>query len=156
MLRQGFLAKFELMGTHFGPWKIAKCLEFGLFWYQKRVKMGQNRVFPKMTADHSENLKQVFLANFDPIGMRFGAWKIPKCLENVPLWEPKLVKNGSQARFCKSEIRPFGLHKQLTLAHLKPVLTQFNRFRHMYAPSCTLRTYLTTVWWSHLELGRGI
>ena len=25
-------------------------------------------------------------------------------------------------------------------------------FRHMYAPSCTLRTHLRAVWWSHLEM----
>ena len=28
--------------------------------------------------------------------------------------------------------------------------------RHMYAPSCTLHTYLRALWWSHLELGRGV
>ena len=38
-----------------------------------------------------------------------------------------------------------GVHKQLRLAHFEPVLTQFNRFHHMYAPRCTLRTYLRDV-----------
>ena len=31
MLKQVFSAHFESMGTRFGPWKIPKCLENGLF-----------------------------------------------------------------------------------------------------------------------------
>ena len=46
--------------------------------------------------------------------------------------------------------------KQVFLAHFEPNLTQFSPFRHMYAPSCTLRAYLRAVRWSHLELGRGV
>ena len=38
-----------------------------------------------------------------------------------------------------------GVHKQVRLAHLEPVLTQFNRFHHMYAQRCTLRTCLRDV-----------
>ena len=45
--------------------------------------------------------------------------------------------------------------KQVFLAHFEPVLTEFSRFHHMYAPLCALRTYLRAVWWSHLELGEG-
>ena len=46
--------------------------------------------------------------------------------------------------------------KQLFLAHFEPNLTQFSPFRHVYAPRYTLRAYLGAVWWSHLELGRGV
>ena len=35
MLKQVFFAHFEPMVTHFGPWKIPKCLENGSFWEQK-------------------------------------------------------------------------------------------------------------------------
>ena len=101
-------------------------------------------------------LKQVFLAQFEPEVMRFGPWKIPKCLENGPLWDQKCVKNASKMRFSKTDPGPFGMLKQMFLAHFEPNLTQFSPFRHMYAPSCTLRAYLRAVWWSHLELGRGV
>ena len=42
MLKQVFLAYFELVVTRFGPWKIPKCLENGLFFLGP--KMGQKRV----------------------------------------------------------------------------------------------------------------
>ena len=45
--------------------------------------------------------------------------------------------------------------KQVFLARIQPVLTEFSHFHHMYAPLCALRTYLRAVWWSHLELGEG-
>ena len=32
MLKQVFLDRFELVVAHFGPPKIPKCLENGLFW----------------------------------------------------------------------------------------------------------------------------
>ena len=54
-------------------------------------------------------LKQVFLAHFEPDVMRFGPWKIPKCLENGPLWDQKWVKNASKTRFSKSDPGPFGM-----------------------------------------------
>ena len=37
-LKQVFLDRFELAVAHFGPPKIPKCLENGLFWDQKWVK----------------------------------------------------------------------------------------------------------------------
>ena len=39
-LKQVFLDRFELVVAHFGPPKIPKCLENGLFWYQKWVRNG--------------------------------------------------------------------------------------------------------------------
>ena len=38
MLKQVLLVRFEPVVTRFGPWKIPKCLENGLFQDQKRVK----------------------------------------------------------------------------------------------------------------------
>ena len=93
-------------------------------------------------------LKEVFSADFQAVVMRFSPWKIPKCLE----W----MKNGSKMCFSKSDTRALGVHKPEKLAHFEPVLIESNPFRHMYAPSCTLRTYLGAVWCSHLELGRRV
>ena len=41
MPKEVFLARFELMVARCGPPKIPKCLENGLFWVKKWVKMGQ-------------------------------------------------------------------------------------------------------------------
>ena len=101
-------------------------------------------------------LKQVFLAHFELVVTRFGPWKIPKCFENGPLWDQKWVKNGSKTRFSKSDPGLFAMLKQVSLAHFEPVLNNFSPFRHMYAPSCALCTYLRALLWSHLELGRGV
>ena len=101
-------------------------------------------------------LKHVFLADCEPIGTGFGPWKIPICLENGPFWGQKWLKNGSKTRFSESASRPLGVHKQVFRAHFEPLLTKFSPFCHVYAPSCTLRTYLRALWWSHVELGRGV
>ena len=63
----------------------------------------------------------------------FGPWKIPKCLENWPFWDQKWVKNGSKTRFSKSDRGPFGMLKQVFLAHLKPVVTFFGSWKN---PKC--------------------
>ena len=62
-------------------------------------------------------LKQVFLAHFELVVTRFGAWKIPKWLENGPFSDQQWVKNG--ANMCVSKISrgPFGMLKHLFLAH---------------------------------------
>ena len=43
-------------------------------------------------------LKQVVLAHFEPVATGLGSWKIPKCFENGPFWDPKMgqkwVKNA--------------------------------------------------------------
>ena len=46
-LKQVFLDRLELVVAHFGPPKIPKCLENGLFWHQKWVKNGSKTHFPK-------------------------------------------------------------------------------------------------------------
>ena len=71
-------------------------------------------------------LKQVFLSRFEPVVARFGPWKIPKCLENGPFQDQKWVKNALKTRFSKSDLGPFGLLKQMFVAHFKPNLTQFS------------------------------
>ena len=100
-------------------------------------------------------LKHVFLARFEPVVACFGPRKISKCLENGPFQDQKWVEKGSKTRFSKSDPGPFGMRKQVVLAHFEPVLTEFSPFHHMYAPLCALRPYLRAVWWSHLELGEG-
>ena len=47
MLKQVFFASFEPVVTRFGPWKIPKYLENGLFWDQKWVKIGSKTCFSK-------------------------------------------------------------------------------------------------------------
>ena len=47
-----FWAILEPVVARFGPWKIPKCLENGLFGTKNGSKMGQKRVFPKMILDH--------------------------------------------------------------------------------------------------------
>ena len=59
-LKQVFLDRFEVVVAHFGPPKIPKCLENGLFWDQKWVKNGskthfskrQKCIFPNLILDH--------------------------------------------------------------------------------------------------------
>ena len=51
-LKQVFLDRFDLVVAHFGPPKIPKLLENGLFWDQKGSKMGQKRIFPYLILDH--------------------------------------------------------------------------------------------------------
>ena len=50
-LKQVFLDRFELVVAHFGPPKILKCLENGLFWTKNGSKMGQKRIFPNPLLD---------------------------------------------------------------------------------------------------------
>ena len=68
-------------------------------------------------------LKQVVLTQFQPLVPRFRPWKILKCLEffknyNMGRFE---TKNGSKMRFSKSDPGPFGLLKQVFLAHFEPI-----------------------------------
>ena len=47
MPRQVFVARFELVVARFGPPKIPKCLENGLFWDKKWLKNGSKKCFSK-------------------------------------------------------------------------------------------------------------
>ena len=70
-------------------------------------------------------LKQVFLSRFEPVLARFGPWKIPKCLENGPFQDQKWVQKGSKMHFSKSDPGPFGMLKQVFLAHFEPEVMRF-------------------------------
>ena len=63
MLKQVFLAHFELVVTRFGPWNIPKCLENGPLWDQKWVKNGSKTCFSKSDPGPVAMLKQMFLAH---------------------------------------------------------------------------------------------
>ena len=76
MLKQVFLARFELVVTLFSPWKIHECLENGPFWDQKWVN-GSKARFSKSDPGPFGMLKQVFLDHFELVVTRFGPWKIP-------------------------------------------------------------------------------
>ena len=101
ILKQVFLGHFEPLVAHFGPWKIPKCLENGPFQDQQCVKNGSKTRFSKNDPGPFGMLKQVVLANFEPVATGFGPRKIPKCLENGSCWDQKWVKNGSTICFSK-------------------------------------------------------
>ena len=156
MLKHVFLGRFEPVVARFGPWEIPKCLENGPFWDQKWVKNGSKTRFSKSDPGPFWMLKQVVLARFEPVVTRFGPWKIPKCLENGSFWDQKWVKNGSKTCFSTSNPGPFGMLKQVFLAHFDPVLTEFIPFSPHVCTTLCPSQYLRAVWWSHLELGRGV
>ena len=47
MPKQVFLARCELLVAYFGPSKVTKCLEKGLFWDKKWVQNGSKMGFSK-------------------------------------------------------------------------------------------------------------
>ena len=51
-LKQLFLVRFEVVVAQFGPPKIPKCLENGLFGTKNGSKMGQKRIFTSLILDH--------------------------------------------------------------------------------------------------------
>ena len=86
------------------------------------VPGAKKMIFFKVVPRQLGMLKQVFLGHFEPVVARFGPWKIPKCLENGPFWDQKWVKNGC---FSKSDPRPYGMLKQVFLAHFEALVTRF-------------------------------
>ena len=92
-------------------------------------------------------LKQVFLGRFEPVVARFGPWKIPKCLENGPFQDQKWVKNGSKTPFSKSDPGPFGMLKQVFLAHFEPGITRFGPWKR---PKCLENGPLWDSKWSKM------
>ena len=123
MLQQVFLTDLEPVVMRVGPWKLPRSLEKGQFCDQKWVKNGSKPLFSKCDPRHFRVPSQVFLAHFELVVARFGPWKIPKCLEEGPLWEQNWVKNGSKARSSKGDPGPFGLLQQVFLA--EPLGTRF-------------------------------
>ena len=98
-----------------------------------RVPGAKKIIFSKVVPRPLGMLKHVFLARFEPVGVHFGPWNIPKSLENGPFQDQKWVKNGSKMRFSKSDPAPFGMLKQLFLAHFEPVVTHFGPWKR---PKC--------------------
>ena len=94
MLEQVVLAHFEPSGTHFGLWKLPECLENVLFGEQKWVKNASKTSFSRSHPRPFGMHKQVLLSRFEPVVMRFGPWKIPKCLAIGLVWDQKWVKNA--------------------------------------------------------------
>ena len=125
MLKQVFLAHFELVVSHFGPWKMPKCLENGPF---SKTKMGQKWLKNAFSQEGSWTIpdaQQVFLARFEPVVTRFGPYMCKRCLENVLFWDEKWLKNGLRKHSSKSDLGPFGVLKQVFLAHFEPLVTLF-------------------------------
>ena len=115
--------------ARFGPWQIPKCLEKGPVQDQKLIENGSKTRFSKSDTGPFGMLKQVFLAQFEPVVTRFGPWKVPKCLENGPFWDQKRVKNGSKTRFSKISPEPFGMLQQVFLAQFEPIRTGFGPWK---------------------------
>ena len=113
MLKQVRLAHFEPVVTRFGPWKIPNCLENGSFWDRKWGQNGPNTRFSKSIHRPFGMLGQVFLPHFEPIGIGFGPWKMPKCLENGLFSDQKSVNNESKTHFSKCDCGPFGVHEHV-------------------------------------------
>ena len=90
-----------------------------------RVPGAKNMIFSKVVPKPLGMVKHVFLARFEPVGARFGPRKTPKCLENGPFQDHKWVENGSKTRFSKSDCGPFGMLKQMLLAHFERKITHF-------------------------------
>ena len=57
------------------------------------------------------------LGRFEHVVALFRPPKIPICLENGPFGDQKWVKNGSKTHFWKSDPGPYGMLKQVFLAH---------------------------------------
>ena len=89
------------------------------------VPGAKKMIFFKVVPRPLGMLKQVLLGRFELVVARYGPWKIPKCLENGPFQDQKWGKNGLKTHFSKSDPGPFGVLKQLFLAHFEPVVTRF-------------------------------
>ena len=78
-------------------------------------------------------LKRVLLGRSEPVVRHCGPWKIPTCLENGPFQDQTWVKNGSKTHFSKSNPKPFGVLKQVFLAHFEPEHMHFGPLKR---PKC--------------------
>ena len=93
------------------------------------VPEAKKMIFFKVVPGPLGMLKQVFLGRFEHVVARFGPWKLPKCLGNGLFQDQKWVKNGSKMRFSKSDPGPFGMLKQVFLAHFESVGTRFGPWK---------------------------
>ena len=97
------------------------------------VPGAKKMIFFKVVPRPLAMLKQLFLGRFEPVVARFGLGKFPKCIENGPFHDQKWVKNGSKTQFSKSDPGPFGMLKQVFLAHFEPKITRFGSWK---IPKC--------------------
>ena len=94
-----------------------------------RVPGGEKMIVSKVVPRPLGMFREVFLGRFEPVVVRFGPRKIPKCLENGPFWNQKWVKNGWKTCFSKSDPGPFGMLKQVVLTHFEPVVPRFGPWK---------------------------
>ena len=113
MPKKVFWVRFELVVARFGPPKIPKCLENGLFSDKKGVKNAVKNVFYQNDPRPFGVPKQVKSAHFEPIASHFGHSRVTKCLENGMFWDQKSLKNGSNMCFSNDTFGLFGVHKQV-------------------------------------------
>ena len=98
-----------------------------------RVPGAKKLIFSKVVPRPLGMLKQVFFGPFLAHDGAFWAMENPKCLENGPFWDQPWVKNGSKTLFSKNDPGPFGMLKQMFLAHFEPVATGFGCWK---LPKC--------------------
>ena len=126
MLKQVFLGRFEPVVAHFGPWKIPKCLKNGPFQDQKWVKNESKTHFSKSDLGPFGALKQVFfLPILSPWGRIFPHEKSQNALKMGRFGTKNGSKNGSKTCFSISDPGPFGMLRQVFLAHFEPIGTGF-------------------------------
>ena len=101
--------------------KSQNALKKGCFGTKNGSKMCFSKNDPRPFGVH----KQVKSAHLEPIASHFGHSKVTKCLENGLFCDQKWVKNASKMCFSKNDPRPFGVHKQVKLAHLEPIASHF-------------------------------
>ena len=99
--------RVELMVAHFGPPKIPKCLESGLFWTKKGSKRGQKCVFAKMIIDHLGCLNK----SNEPILSPLQAILAPPKSQNA-------LKMGCFATKNASKMGQKGVFPKMILDHL--------------------------------------
>ena len=73
----------------FGPPKIPKCLENGLFWGEQSIKNGSKICFPKNDPGAFGVPKQWKLAYSEPIVSHFSPSRVKKCLKHGLFWDQK-------------------------------------------------------------------
>ena len=104
-LNQVFLDRFELVVAHFGPLKIPKCLENGLFWDQKLVKTGSKSHFSRPQSRPFGVHKRVKRAHFEHILGHFGPSQVQKALKVglvVMGFSCKLISLCQEPSMCES------------------------------------------------------
>ena len=85
-LRQLFLERFELVVAHFGPPKVPKCLENGLFWDQNWVRAISLCYTPCCSCLPSKKTTSTHTFNRPPTSERIAKTFINLLIKNVVSW----------------------------------------------------------------------